>query len=95
MDPDCPVRKKEEHKKRLMENAVMMGKLATTEVHTQQLEEQIQSLMEMSASMAALLSNSYDANRQAFQDKIKELVANFNKHPSSPIDTQAPALRSV
>ena len=49
----------------------------------------------MSASMADLLSNADDASSPAFQDKIKGLVANFDKHFTSPIDAWAPAFRSV
>ena len=66
MNPDCPIRKQEEHKKRVIEHVVMKGKLANNEAPNRQLEEQIQPLAEMSASMAALLSNSDDADPQAF-----------------------------
>ena len=62
MNPDCPIRKKEEHKQRLMDITVMKRKLANTKAHNQQLEEQLQSLTEMSISMAALLSNADDIN---------------------------------
>ena len=34
VNPDCPIRKKEEHKKRLMENTGMKGKLANNKAHT-------------------------------------------------------------
>ena len=92
MNPDCQIRKKEEHKKRLMGNMIMKGKLTNNEAHNRQLEGKIQSLMKVGTSMAVLLSNANDANPQAFQDKMKELVANFNKHSASPINAQAPAL---
>ena len=91
VNPGCPIRKKEEYRKRLMENVVMKGKLASNEAHNQQIVKKIQSLTEIRASMSALLQNTDDANSQAFQDKLRELVTNFNKHSASPIDTQAPA----
>ena len=86
MNPDFPIRKKEAHKKRLMENAFMKGILTSNKAHIQQLEEKTQPLTEMSVSMTALLVNTDDANPQTFQDKMKKLVANFNKHSVSPND---------
>ena len=77
VNPDFPIRKKEAHKKRLMENAVMKGNLADNKVHNRQLEDQIQSLTEISAPMAALLDNSDDVTAQVFQDKMKKPAENF------------------
>ena len=78
-----------------MESTFMQEKLASNEAHSKQLEEQNQFLTEMSASMAALLSNTDDTNPQAYQNNMKELVANCNKHSANLIDAQAPALGSV
>ena len=39
VNPDCPIRKKEEHNKCVIENTVMKGKLANNEEHIQQLKE--------------------------------------------------------
>ena len=91
VNPNCPIRKKEEHTKRLVENAAMKGKLDNNKLHTQQLEDKIQAFAETSALIAALLQNTDDATPHAFQDTMKELVANFDKHSTSPIDAQAPA----
>jgi hypothetical protein len=33
VNPDCPIRKKEEHKKRLIENRVIKGTLANNKAH--------------------------------------------------------------
>ena len=74
-----------------MKNTVTEGKLADNEVHNQQLEEQLQSLTEVSASMPALLGNSDDANFQVFQEKMKKLAENFKNYSASPLDARAPA----
>ena len=73
----------------------MKENVADTEVHNHQLHDQIQSLAESSASMAALPGNSDDATSQVFQNKMKELVENFNRHSARPIDDLAPARRLV
>ena len=78
-----------------MNTTVTKGKLADSKSYNQQLDEQIQSLTESSASMAALLDNSDDVASEAFQDKRKKLAANFNRQFSSPIDARSPTCRSI
>ena len=46
VNPDYPIRKKEEHRKCLMDDVVVKGKLASNEAQKQQLEDKIQSLTE-------------------------------------------------
>ena len=46
VNPDCPIRKQEEHNKRMIEKVVMKGTLANKDVHTHQLKDQVQSLTE-------------------------------------------------
>ena len=77
VNPDNPIRKQEEHNKRMMKTVVMKDKLADNDLHTRHLEDQVQSLMEISASMAALLDISDDATSQEFQDKMRKMAENF------------------
>ena len=50
-NPDCPIRKKDEHKQRTVENTILKGKLADNDAQTCLLEDQVQSLKDIGASM--------------------------------------------
>ena len=78
-----------------MNNTVIKGKLADNKAHNRQLEEHIQSLTEIRASMAALLGNSDATTSQSFQDKMKKMAKSFKRHSTSSIDARDPAPMSV
>ena len=65
----------------------MKGKLAEHAVQNRMLEEKVQSLKEVGASMAALLSvrpDSQDLTPQEYQDKFKQMAALFTSMSSNP-----------
>ena len=81
VNPDCPIRKQDEHKKHTVENTILRGKVADNDVQTRLLEAKVQSLKGIGASMADLLGNrpdSHDATSQDFQDKMKKMADLFN-----------------
>ena len=70
MNSDCPIRKQEEHKKCMMENVSIRGKVADSDVQTRVLENKVQFRKDIGAAMAALPENrpdSHDATSRIFK----------------------------
>ena len=91
VNADCPVRKREIHKQRAVENSLLKGKLADSDLRTRKLEEEVQSMKDMKSmatSMAALLggeSAASDVTSEEYQSKLKQIAAfltNMSSHPS-------------
>ena len=91
VNADCPVRKKEIHKQRAVENSLLKGKLADSDLRARKLEEEVQAMKDMNSmatSMAALLSGkstTADVNLEEYQAKLKHIAAlltNMSSHPS-------------
>ena len=91
VNADCPVRKREAHQKRAVENSLLKGQLADSDIRTRKLEEEVRAMKEMSnmaASMAALLSgnsSTADINSEEHQLKLKHiatLFTNMSAHTS-------------
>jgi hypothetical protein len=98
VNPHCHIRKQEEHKKRMVENTILRGKVANNDVQICVLEDNIQSLKDIRAPIAALLDsrpNSHDVVYQDFQDKIKNMSDLFNNFSLSSPDAPDPAPKSV
>ena len=57
VDLDCPIKKQEEHNKRVVNHAIIRGKVVDNDVHTHVPNDKVQSLKDIGASEAALLGS--------------------------------------
>ena len=78
-----------------MKNAVLQGNIADKDIQIRLPEDQVHSLKETGASMAALICNPHDVISQDFQDKMNKMAENFKNYSSNSPDIQVPTTKSV
>ena len=82
----------------MVENTILRGKVANNDVQICVLEDNVQSLKDIRAPIAALLDsrpNSHDVVYQDFQDKINNMSDLFNNFSLSSPDVPVPDPKSV
>jgi hypothetical protein len=94
VNPVCPTRENKAQKQRIVENMRPRRKLAGNTAHNRMLMEEVQSVKDIGASMAALLSSEPDSRYltpQEYQDKFKQMAALFTLMSSTPPEVNGPA----